>query len=567
MYPQDCATTNDNRRAAVRYADPTNNAAIVSIYQLTGTGLPTGALVTHGGGTFKSGEQTDLASGPSGYRPSDRIELTNEWGVSIGSGISSVGSTLDETYIEVFDVGSTTPTYFVQFEQNPNAANEPASRAGFAHDLAITRDAKWAIVNSENWIHLISLDSTTMTATRLPGLNIGGGVAGTCNPNAAVDSVAVTNERAVVTTARPSGTFGTFTTWVYIVDLTPSTGPAIVLEHEIPPDADWEPIGDDHDRPHDVAITPTRDGGGTLAVVTTNHATAFYDLITNTFIASDFEAKFRRAYQQQVDSVELTGKTAVVIADEVAGGTSKWAVRIYDLSSATISSPVADYVDANPPLGGSRAHDLAIDWDFDKGLVRTSYSNVVLDSLMFPPATSNPIASPNGSNAYAYEAYAGTTGNRVFSSDSVVLGSEQNGALYGVTIGARLSGGVLTGTVDVIDVLAASPTVVQVDILPATGDEVGCVPLDLAISFSQAEVVVRSTDTINQVAPTGDGPDLVRIPLAGGTVVRFGGSGTVFGLDSLATPPLLGYVNTVRRLMSISEDPFPSGLDYTHFAK
>ncbi len=52
MYPQDCATTLDNRRGAVRYAHPTNNAAIVAIYDLVGavnSGVPGGALVTHDG--------------------------------------------------------------------------------------------------------------------------------------------------------------------------------------------------------------------------------------------------------------------------------------------------------------------------------------------------------------------------------------------------------------------------------------------------------------------------------------------------------------------------------------
>jgi hypothetical protein len=61
----------------------------------------------------------------------------------------------------VFDVGSTTPSYFVQFEQNPTSTNYATDRAGYAHELAITRDAKWAIVNSQNWIHLIALDSTS----------------------------------------------------------------------------------------------------------------------------------------------------------------------------------------------------------------------------------------------------------------------------------------------------------------------------------------------------------------------------------------------------------------------
>ncbi len=577
MYPQDCATTLDNRRGAVRYAHPTNNAAIVAIYELVGavnSGAPGGALVTHGGNPWKSGEQMDVVGTVNGfrYRPSDRIELTNEWGVSIGTGFSSLaGATPDETYIEAFDVGSTTPTYFVQFEQSPTSSNYDTTRAGYAHDLAITRDAKWAIVNSENWIHLISLDSSsTMTATQLPGLNIGGLPAGPCNPDGAVDSVAVTNDRAVVTTARLNTTFGTYTTWVYIVDLTPTSGPAIVLEHEILPPDDWRPANEDDDeRPHDVTITPTRDGGGDLAVVTTNHATAFFKLSSHAFLGSTFEEKFNRRYQVQVDSVEATGVSIVTIADVVDivppfTGTPVWAIRVHDV--ADLLNPVA-YQDASPPNGGSRAHDLAIDWDFDVDLVRTSHSNVILAPLSAPPAL--PTVLPSGSDAYAYKDYAAAPlGRRVFSSDSVVIGSEQNGSLYGVTIGARQIGSAYIGVADIIDLLLPSPTVNAVDILPQGGDEViGCVPLDLAISFNQDFVIVRSTDTFDQIAPNGDGPDLVIIDLATGSIQRFGGSGTVHGTDSLAAPSLFGYIRVNRRIMSISEDPTPNLLDYTHFVR
>lgn len=580
MYPQDCGTTTDNRRAAVRYADPTNNAAIVAIFDLVGTagsGAPSGSIITHGGAPWKSGVQMDVSGAVTGirYRPSDRIELTNEWGVSIGTGISSSGFDPDETYIEVFDVGSTTPTYFDQFEQSPNDLNYDLTRAGYAHDLAITRDAKWAVVNSENWIHLISLDSSTTTATHMPGLNIGAGSAGPCNPDGAVDSVAVTNERAVVTTARLNTTFNTYTTWVYIVDLTASGGPAILLEHEILPPSNWTPDSEeDDDRPHDVIITPTRDGGGDFAVVTTNHATAFYRLSSATFVGSDFERKLRRKYQKQVDSVEASGFAVVTIADMFpsASATPVWDIRVYHLHAPIVQQPIANYQDANTPEGGSRAHDLAIDWDFNVAVVRTSVKNVIVSNL---PASALPPTTPpvktelaSSSNAFAYEQYPLTASQRVFSSDSVMIGSEQDDSLYAVTIGARLDGSRFIGVADIIDLLVTTPVVNPVDIEPDDDDEEhGCIPLDLAISFNQTHVVVRSTDTFDQAAPNGDGPDLAIINLAGGAVQRFGGSGTVYGVDSLAAPSLFGYVRTNRRLMSISEDTTPGGLDYTHFVR
>ena len=337
-YPQDCAASVDYRRAAVRFADPNSNDAVVSVFQLNTPAptppLPLASLFTFGGGGLRSGEQTNVFSA-SGYKPSDRVEVTNAWGVSIGTGISSLGFAPDETYIEIFDVDAPAAGDIVQFVVTPTLAGYNTDRAGFTHDLAITRDSKWAVANSENWIHLVRLiDSTTTPPTvAYTGFNIGANLAGPCNPNGAVDSVAVTNERAVITTARPSAALlGLPVTWVYIVDLTPTTGPVVVLEHELAPPVGFEPTDeDDGEHPHDVAITPTRDGGGTLAVVTTNHATAFYDLTTNSFVTRDFNPDFRRSYQQQVDSVELTGKTAVTIADFVSSGVpKKWAVRIYE---------------------------------------------------------------------------------------------------------------------------------------------------------------------------------------------------------------------------------------------
>ena len=99
MVPQDCATTTDNRRAAVRYADPSSNAAVIGVWDLTGpwSATSTTPLALFGGGALKSGFPTALSGGYR-YRPSDRIELTNEWGVSIGSGASAAGGgVIDET--------------------------------------------------------------------------------------------------------------------------------------------------------------------------------------------------------------------------------------------------------------------------------------------------------------------------------------------------------------------------------------------------------------------------------------------------------------------------------------
>lgn len=405
-------------------------------------------------------------------------------------------------------------------------------------------------------------------------INIGGNPAGPCNPNGAVDSVAVTNGKAVVTTARPSSTFGGIrTTWVYIVDLTPSTGPVVVLEQEITPPDEFEGGEGNEENPHDVAITPTRDGGGDLAVVTTVHATAFFDLSTNTYLGADFDKDYRRRYQSPVDSVELTGKTAVTIADKLSGSTPIWAVKIYDLSTPdplTVFDVLRDYVDLNPPTGGSRVHDLAIDWDFDKGLVRTSYSNVVLTSLTAPPPTSTVLASPNGSDAFAHERYNSYHSSSLFSSDSVALGIEQNGVLYGATIGGDDAGiQRYTGYVDLIDLSLATPAVNQVAIAPDPLDPTyGCVPSDIAIAQNQTDVVVRCSDRRPQAA-SFVGPDLTEIQLGSGVISRsWGGNGICGGTDALAVPATSGFVNSVRRMFSISQDATGGALgpEFNHIA-
>ena len=431
------------------------------------------------------------------------------------------------------------------------------------------------MVNSQNWIFVVTVPSPP-TSAALQAFNIGGlnyaipsspvPWVAPCTPNRAVDSVAVTNTRAVVTTARWSSTFNTFTTWVYIIDLAASGGPAIVMQDEIVP-----PIGSsfqegDEEWPHDVVITPSRDGGGTMAVVTTNHAVALYDLVTNQPLGADyFDKDDRRLYQKQVDSVEATGKTAVVISDHLDPfGVTHWNVKVFDLT-ATGLNLTAEFNSAGE--AEDHSHDLAIDWDFNLGLVRTSTVNVILPSLSPAPTSIVPLAS--GSDVHAYELFAASIGASVFSSDSVVIGIEQNGSLMAATIGGAWDAlnSQWYGVVDIIDLLAAAPSVTPVSVVSNNPGLSGCVPLDLAISFNQNDLVVRSADPLPE-APSATGPDLVRISLATGTFVRqYGGSGIVMGLDSLAAPSLTGFVNTVRKVLSVSQDPSSGGLDYEHVAK
>ena len=516
-YPADCATTLNNNRAAVRYANPASNATVLSVWQLTGTGLPLASLATFGGTiggvTLKSGQQTDLSAPILGYWPSDRIELTNSMGVSIGSGVSGLGGTAqDETYIELFDVSTNPPGFKNQFVITPSVANWTYDRAGYANDVAITRDGDWAIINSDNWIHALNLNSGALT-----GFNIG--ASQPCTPNQAVDSVAVINEVAIVTTARMNTTFGTFTTWVYLVDLTVNP-PVIVLQDEITPPTTWIPGPDDSDRPHDVEILAAPDGTELYGLVTTTHGVALYDLIAFTPLPNVqpnvhlFDATDWRQYQWQVDSIGadsgVYSRYAVVIADNGASPTAPLNGKVQVLLAGSGGLSVLQAGTWIAPVAGNRAHDVAFDATSFRAIVRTSLDNVFFPNIALS-ATPTVRASPSGSNAHGYKLFAQQTGpNEIFSSDSAVLSPEGKA----VTIGAYQDASFLWhGTVDIIDLTVPNPTVAQVDIAPDPLDFTwGNVPVDLSIGFNHSEVAVRCVAPYYSATSTAES-DLAYISL------------------------------------------------------
>ncbi len=627
-YPQDCAATHNGNRAAIRYANPSSNDTVISIFQLHAPGLPTGTLATIGGVqngvAMKSGVATDLSDPVWGYWPSDRIELTNNIGVSIGSGLmgssfAPANAQSDETYIEVFDVGSTAPAFLIQFVLPQTAPTSQAlygvEHAGNANDVAITRDGAWAVVNSDNWIHVVNL-ANPKGPNGLTGFNIGK-FAYTqgedpvqwdwpCSPNQAVDSIALTNDRAVVTTARPRrddgttplGQIGVPTTWVYILDFNGANGPEIVLEHDLAPPTWWTVQGNDDDKPHDVAITPHTDlqlGAVPLSIVTTSHTVAAYNLNTNEYLSSEFAGEEWRQYQRQVDSVEMTGERAVVICDYEELNSSapppnlppRWRVEVFDLSPTTGIRDAQGNVVSTEYTGpatedGERTHDLAIDKDFDKALIRTSFDNIVLTSILNPPPPNQlvPLPSPSGSDAYAYKSFT-PGGYDSFSSDSVAISTDQGGVLMAATIGgARNSSGLIfNGFVDLIR-LAPTVSIMQVPIVSDLLSPMGCVPLDLSVSFNKTELVVRNSDPYF-LAPNGsasevdvliialfDDPAPVPMWQAGDILAQYPGNGYQLGMDSLATPGS-GFLNTNKRILSITQDPFtgPPGLDYNHVVR
>jgi hypothetical protein len=527
---------------------------------------------------MKSGNQTTVSpNNLRAYQPSDRIELTNSIGMSIGSGDSGVGWAVpnDEAYVEFFNMAGSTPAFVTQYVLT--STSQPPTydydHYGLANDLAISRDGDWAVVNSDNWIDVFFLGQFPSLITHY-SFNIGGFDYATstawnrsCSPNLAVDSVALTNERAVVTTARMSSTFGTFTTWVYIVDLTGST-PAISLQQEIVPPGTWDPDGDDYDRPHDIAITPAR-LQDRMAIVTTTHGVAAFDLTNDVLLSTYFDQHDWRHYQQQVDSVELTDEDALVIADNDSSVPTRWHVLDFRIVLGTGLVPGPEWRGS----GASRAHDLAIDLGFDKAIVRATNENVCIQGLTTTPGATI-LTSPSSSDAYAYEQFRQQTQYNIFSSDAAVIAPETTDPItnqtfmFAATIGAYQdpTSGLWTGAVDLIDLNTAPLSVIQVPIAPNAAP--GCVPVDLAISANHAELVVRSADPNVEVSPA-TGPDLVRISLVAtpAIVFSYGGRGTVMGLDSLAAPQL-GFVAVAKRILSISEqEGMSTGDDYTHINK
>jgi hypothetical protein len=585
-YATDCSTTPNNNRAAVRHADPTFNDVVISVWKLdgpyTGTPPPAALLAQFGGGSMKSGNRTDFNFAPSnlrGYHPSDRIELTNALGISIGSGDSGGSSAVsnDETYVEFFDLTTSPPTFGIQYVYSLSSSDPDYEyeHAGLAHDLAITRNGEWAVVNSDNWIHVYDLTQFP-TAIATYAFNIGNidysttpptsGFNSACSPNRAVDSVAVTNERMVVTTARASGPSGTFRTWVYIVDLTTSGGPSIALQDELAPPSTWTP-DEEGDRPHDVAISAAR-VEDRIVVVTTTHGLVAYDLLTNLRIGSfEFDEHDWRRYQKQVDSVELTDEHALILADNDSGGPKVWQVQVWDIStSAGVFSPNT-YKSSDEEVE-SHAHDLAIEPQLDAAIARVSLENVFITGLTAALETVTVVASSNASDAYAYEAYFGATSHFVFSSDSAVICRDAEGDIHAATIGGDLAGGVWSSYVDLLDSTSSGLAYNQVPLTLDSSDDFGGVPADLAFAATRDEVVVRTTNVFPEGTPN-PGPDVVRVavPYSSGTpiVASYGGTGVTAALDSLATQPTSNFIASfAKRVLSVSEDPFTGGNDYTH---
>ncbi len=565
-FPVDSGVSYNGRRGVIRSGITTglpsvSNAGAITVWDLT-TGSAGSAPTST---AFAArGETPDPYLFGNQWQPSDCVAIANVFAVTTGSGSfdgTAFGGEHDQTYIEALDnINSATPSINQSHLIGRTSSSTPDwELAGHVNDIEITREGDFAIVNDRNWIHRIQLDDGARVSINI-GYDWGpsatpGDPANLCTPNGAVDSVAVIADRAVVTTSRLE--FGIIpVTWVYLVQIDPFQ---IVLEQRVAPAVLPEaPLG-----PHDVAVSLSND----IAVVTSNRMVSFFDLSNDTYLGMYYRPQLTRSYQIQVDSVEITENYAVVLSDNVSGTSAQWHIDVFDLTAITPGAPSA-VVQYSGDLGlesANRTHDLAINKERTRAVIRTSFDNFALP-LPIPggsfPTALTPLNSGVGSDAHLFRQYSSSGPYEVFSSDSVVVQPEVSGAQVASTIGATLdfSTGRYVAHVDFID-FSVNPLAAAAQSMFAPGGgptDFGAIPLDLELTRDRMELVVRSAApwvdaTPNAAAVAGD--DLAFFSLSTQSQLpSHGGSGYPAALDCVSVGASAG-TSPRKRVLSVSEDP------------
>jgi hypothetical protein len=144
---------------------------------------------------------------------SDFVALNGSHAVVIGSADATPPSGVPETYVYILNI-SGSPTC-LSIPQSPFQSSTPGQEHNGAHDVAITADGKWAVVNEQNWAHVFEVRTGTLKLS----FNHQG------FPGSMVDSVEVTNDRAIVVYSKFVA--GLFDTWVTMIDLGASGGPQV----------------------------------------------------------------------------------------------------------------------------------------------------------------------------------------------------------------------------------------------------------------------------------------------------------------------------------------------------
>jgi hypothetical protein len=477
---------------------------------------------------FATGCTSGWAGGTAEREFSDLVGATNSRAITIGSNSSTGIGAHNQTFIDVMAIDTTIDPPAASCVNNLLIPGGTASTmAGDANDVAISWNGAYAVVSHRNWIHVISMASGAVAAA----FNIGANAAGPCSPDGAVDSVAATRTRAIVTTNR---FVQNNRTWVYIVSLAQSP-PVILLETVI---GNGQAQDDQH--PHDVAVTPD----GSRAVVASNGVVALFDLTAGTLLGFVEDDNARRDWDTLRDSVEInsTGTRAVVICDNNAQGPLPrpfdWRVQVFDITQATLGAALATYDD--DPQVPDMAHDLAITPDGNQAVVRAGKDILLVSNLTTPPATQTNIVSTGD-----------PLRGEVFCSDSIVTTNET-----AVTIGTD---GLPTpqGIVDFVTLSSATKTTAT---LVATEGGVRCTDLALTLADDGAVAVKTVARPLVQFPPgeplsmsTTSSPLSQDILVTlGGTLLRgYGGNGQETGAQSPATA-VDSLELTISRIVTLS---------------
>lgn len=486
---------------------------------------------------------------------SDAIAMTNYVAVVAGGRPTATNGPEAITHVDVIRLGAPTSTCLANYQFGSPGAS---TSAGLVSDVEITPDGHFAVVNHQNWIHVLDLSAGGSMALAFNTGNAAGG--GPKFPGPQSDSIAVTNTRAVVlqtlNTATPAGVMIPHT-WAYVIDLAAAGTPTVV-------GFDLMANADEYEQPHDVAITPD----GTLAFVAMNHATALLDIsgAVPALVSLDMDGtNGRRLYDlnaSPVDSVELTNERAVVLGSDIL---QTWVTRVHEIRdpSGPVFNPLWSYVGSL--LGAAvtdEPHDLEI-WEdafASFAVVKTSGSDIVIDDLAAPTASSfhrnlNGAPPRNSSLLVSF-------------SDSVAIGAPYRdaqgvGHQIATTIGNQLVGNRWEARVAPIDLRTSPPTfLAQLSVSDPVFD---VAPADLDAGRTGRDVLVRCyAPPDEQTTQAIEGRDFLRYGLEPvSELARFGGKGErIWAMDSLR----FDHSNAVSISERLSPDQ-TNALGHVHFVR
>lgn len=500
VIPQDVDVSPDGTWALVRGESSNPNDA-VSLWDLASATRFFPPLCTASFGLEAAGAKA----------PADLVALTNDRAVVIGS-IEAAAT----TYIDLLQVDLSGPVPLANcFGSTIVSGTTSGTTAGFANDVDVSPNGQWAAVNHANYLHVISLGNGVVTP-----FNIGSNPAGPCTPDGGVDSIALSDSRVVAITNRFIGNQEDL--WVYVIDLT-GPAPTIVLEQNLTVAINGV-FG-----VHDLAISPS----GDFAIASGDTVLALIDLVQNQVldIRGENPEGLRNFYCR--DSVEMNDTRAIVIGNlaGVGGNAERGRAWIYDFSGGLLQQI------ANQSLQSAtnRMHDLVLTPDGTKAIARATSSLVVFEGVDTANPTSQVFTTRNRFVQF------GTN----FISDSLVA-TDIGCAVIG-SIGNR-------GAIDFLN-LQVSPVGAPTSVtLPSLGSPT--LAGDIEVTRDGLRVLAHFSDFPNANPGDPAGVELVLLSMspfgsAMSTVLaRFGTTGGVFGLDSVAVG--------ADRAISITEIP-PGG--------